>query len=222
MALNRLNAFAINYLNGSFIVYIPTFKKIMKRLRFTFSILSVLAILFLAPACKSKKVATPPPAPPVAPPPAPVEPPKPVDTDSDGIPDSTDRCPTVPGIAANNGCPEVKEPEPTFVYQNILFELNSAVLKTEYYEVLDAVARDLKKYPNVMMQISGHASNEGTETRNMTLSEDRATAVKTYLVNAGVKTENLMTKGFGESMPVASNDSEEGRQMNRRVVLKKN
>lgn len=183
--------------------------------------LAILALAVMSTSCKSKKVTPPTPPPVVAPPPAPVEPPKPVDTDNDGVPDSTDRCPTVAGVAANNGCPEVKEPVPTFVYPSILFELNSSVLKTEYYEVLDGVARDLKKYPDVMLHIGGHASAEGTDKRNLTLSEDRATAIKTYLVNAGVKAENLMTKGYGESMPVASNDTEEGRQMNRRVEVKK-
>ncbi|MEY3678490.1 MAG: hypothetical protein RI924_631, partial [Bacteroidota bacterium] len=175
------------------------------------------------PSCKSKKVIVQPPAP--APAPAPVEPPKPpveVDTDKDGISDSKDKCPEVAGIAANNGCPEVKAPEPSFTYGNIQFEFNSSVLKTNNYEILDQIARELKAYPGVSILINGHASEEGSTERNMTLSLDRANAVKTYLVNAGVKAENLMTKGFGESAPVASNDTEAGRELNRRVEFKKN
>ncbi len=197
----------------------------MKKIKNTISILGLVLIsaLLVLPACKSKKMvvqpAAPAPAPVVeAPKPPPVE----VDTDKDGIVDSKDKCPEVAGVAANNGCPEVKAPEPTFTYGNLQFEFNSSVLKTSNYEILDQIARELKAYPTVSLLINGHASEEGTVERNMTLSLDRATAVKTYLVNAGVKAENLITKGFGESSPIASNATEAGRELNRRVEFKKN
>lgn len=197
----------------------------MKKFKNTISILGLVLIsaLLVLPACKSKKLAVQP-APPA---PAPVvevpkAPPVEVDTDKDGIVDSKDKCPEVVGIAGNDGCPEVKAPEPTFTYGNLQFEFNSSVLKTSNYEILDQIARELKAYPNVNLLINGHASEEGSVERNMTLSIDRATAVKTYLVNAGVKAENLITKGFGESAPIASNATEAGRELNRRVEFKKN
>lgn len=197
----------------------------MKKNKNTISILGLVLIsaLLVLPACKSKKMvvqpAAPAPAPVVE---APKAPPVEVDTDKDGIVDSKDKCPDVAGIAANDGCPEVKAPEPKFAYSNLQFEFNSSVLKTSNYEILDQIARELKAYPTVSISINGHASEEGTVERNMTLSLDRATAVKTYLVNAGVKAENLITKGFGESSPIASNATEAGRELNRRVEFKKN
>lgn len=118
--------------------------------------------------------------------------------------------------------PKVVEVMPTFVYDNIQFEFNSSVLKTSSYQVLDQIGQEMKKYPSVKFNINGHASIEGTEARNMTLSNDRANSVKTYLVNLGVDRDNLTTNGFGASKPVASNKDEAGRSLNRRVEIQKN
>ncbi len=122
--------------------------------------------------------------------------------------------------------PPVKEEEPvvvvpTFNYSNIQFEFNSAVLRTSSYAVLDQMAMELKANPTVKLNLDGHASAEGTPQHNMVLSVDRANSVKSYLVNAGVDANNLVTKGYGESKPIASNDDEEGRSQNRRVEIKK-
>lgn len=143
------------------------------------------------------------------------------DSDKDGVPDSKDNCPSKWGTAENNGCPEVADPAPTFNYKNILFEFNSAVLKTSSYLILDEIAREMKKYPDMKFSLNGHSSAEGTETRNMTLSIDRATAVKSYLVSAGINGRNLEAKGFGEAMPLNTNNTESARQQNRRVEIKK-
>jgi outer membrane protein OmpA-like peptidoglycan-associated protein len=113
------------------------------------------------------------------------------------------------------------EKTPDFKYSNIQFEFNSSVLKTESYAVLDQIASEMKRYNTVKFNIEGHASKEGTDQRNMTLSNDRANAVKSYLINAGVEGENLTSVGFGEERPVASNDTEQGRVLNRRVEIKK-
>lgn len=115
----------------------------------------------------------------------------------------------------------VPEQMPDFNYSNIQFEFNSSVLKTSSYAVLDQIASEMKKYHTVKFNIEGHASREGTEQRNMTLSNDRAIAVKTYLINEGVEGGNLNSVGFGESKPVSSNETEEGRILNRRVEIKK-
>ncbi|MRX45710.1 OmpA family protein [Pedobacter puniceum] len=183
------------------------------------TMMALLAVTIFYSSCKSKKVVPPPPPEPVAAAPAPAPAPAPVvkDTDNDGIPDDKDACPEQKGTSAN-GCPEVVEQ--VFNYKNIQFEFNSSVLKTSSYEVLDEVARMMKTKPEAKFQLNGHSSAEGTEQRNMMLSVDRANAVKAYLVNNGIKSSNLITKGFGESSPLVANDTEAGRAKNRRVEIK--
>lgn len=186
------------------------------------SIAFLVAVVMFS-SCKPKKVITQAPVvqAPVqeAPKAAPVE----ADSDGDGIPDSKDNCPNKAGSTLNGGCPEAAvAAEPTFNYKNILFEFNSSVLKTSSYQVLDEIAREMKKHPSMQFSLNGHSSAEGTEKRNMTLSIDRATAVKSYLVTAGINANNLVTKGFGESIPLTSNDTESGRQLNRRVEIRRN
>jgi len=146
------------------------------------------------------------------------EPVKEVDTDGDGIPDSKDDCPEVKGSSANGGCPEIVKK--AIEYKNIQFEFNSSVLKTSSYAVLDVIAAGMKNFPDTKFQLDGHSSAEGTEARNLALSVDRANAVKNYLVNNGIKASNLITKGHGEKFPVAGNDNEAGRALNRRVEIK--
>lgn len=196
----------------------------MKNLKTVFTTISFafLMAIVLFPSCKPKKIVSQPVVQaPVqeAPKPAPVAE---SDSDGDGIPDSKDDCPNKAGTASNGGCPETVAAEPSFNYNNILFEFNSSVLKTGSYSVLDEIAREMKKYPSMSFSLNGHSSAEGTEKRNMTLSVDRATSVKSYLVSAGISANNLEAKGFGESMPISSNDSEAERQLNRRVEIKKN
>ena len=198
----------------------------MRNLKSTLSIFALLVFtaMVLFSSCKPKKIISQAPAAP-----APVqEAPKTTaaveaDTDGDGIPDSKDNCPNKAGSAVNGGCPETAAAAPpSFNYKSILFEFNSAVLKTSSYPVLDQIAREMKKYPSMTFSLNGHSSAEGTESRNMVLSIDRATAVKSYLVTSGINANNLVTKGFGESKPIASNDTESGRQLNRRVEINKN
>lgn len=115
--------------------------------------------------------------------------------------------------------PEPVVEKPNFNFKNILFEFNSSVLKTESYTVLDNIVREMQKDPSANFIINGHSSLEGTAEYNLSLSEDRANAVKRFIVNAGVPSENLSTKGLGASKPVASNDTESGREQNRRVEI---
>lgn len=197
----------------------------MKNSRTILQILVFFSAIVLLGSCKPKKLITQ--APPVPAQPAPVqEAPKPApaaeaDSDGDGIPDSRDNCPNKPGPASNGGCPEVAAAEPSFNYKNILFEFNSAVLKTASYPILDEIAREMKKHPDMRFNLNGHSSSEGTVQRNMTLSIDRATSVKSYLVSSGINGRNLEVKGFGESVPISSNNTEAGRQLNRRVEIKR-
>lgn len=155
---------------------------------------------FVATSCKSKKPLAVQPAPEVTTP-APAPAPAPVEEKKEEAPEP------------------VKMPD--FNYSNVQFEFNSAVLKTASYAILDQMGQEMKKYPEVKFDLNGHASIEGTAAHNMTLSVDRANSVKAYLVNMGVPTENLETTGFGATQPVASNDDEAGRSINRRVEIKK-
>lgn len=111
---------------------------------------------------------------------------------------------------------------PNYNFSKIQFELDSYVLKTESYAVLDQISREMKKDPNAKFTIYGHASIEGTADYNMKLSIDRGNAVKMYLVNSGVNPNNLLTVGRGANEPIASNDTEAGRSLNRRVEIRVN
>jgi OOP family OmpA-OmpF porin len=175
----------------------------MKFLRSNFSLIIILAALISLQACKAKKVVQKPapmadttkpapPPPPSAPTPAPTPPP-----------------------------PPPAPPAPDYNFSNIQFEFDSGILKTESYPILDKAAVEMKKDPSVKFNLNGYASAEGTDAHNMKLSQDRANSVKVYLVNTGVNADNLITKGFGESNPVADNTTDAGRILNRRVEIKK-
>lgn len=124
--------------------------------------------------------------------------------------------------------PKKEEPQaaviekPDYNFGKILFEFNSSVLKTASFEILDKAAAEMKKDPEAKFSINGHSSAEGTPEHNMSLSVDRANAVKSYLVNAGFSASNFSVQGFGEKQPVASNATEAGKAQNRRVEIKVN
>jgi len=110
--------------------------------------------------------------------------------------------------------------KPNYDFKNIQFEFDSGVLKTDSYSVLDQIVREMKKDTSVKFVINGHSSIEGSAEHNMALSVDRANSVKLYLVNAGISPDNLTSKGFGATQPTTTNDTEEGRTLNRRVEIK--
>ncbi|MEQ7798444.1 OmpA family protein [Pedobacter sp. ASV1-7] len=152
------------------------------------------------------------------------------DSDGDGVADQFDKCPGTPAGTAvdGSGCPLPKAPEPTALnqgnltgFETINFEFNSSVLKTESYPTLDKLSSVLRENGG-KVTVNGYASSEGTAAYNLKLSKDRANSVKTYLVNSGVNSSQVVTKGFGEANPIASNDTEEGRIQNRRVESARN
>lgn len=106
-------------------------------------------------------------------------------------------------------------------YKNdMLFSFDSAEIKPGAYPSLDKTADILMRYENTMIQIEGHTDNVGTEEYNMELSRRRADAVGEYLVSQGVNPARIRTVGFGESEPIAGNDSPWGRAQNRRVEMR--
>ena len=139
--------------------------------------------------------------------------PKPLDSDKDGVPDNLDQCPNTPlGATVDaRGC---------WTYAaKVLFDLNSAEVKSEAYPMLNDSVLILKKNPNLKVEIDGHADSTGAPEYNMTLSEKRAQAVKDFFISRGINAERLTTKGFGITKPAASNKTKEGRAKNRRVEL---
>lgn len=102
---------------------------------------------------------------------------------------------------------------------NVLFEFNSASLKPQGREVLAKIAGVLLIARDASLSVEGHTDNVGSEEYNLELSEDRAENVRNYLVEQGVLPENITVKAFGEDKPIASNETAEGRQRNRRVEI---
>jgi outer membrane protein OmpA-like peptidoglycan-associated protein len=102
---------------------------------------------------------------------------------------------------------------------SITFALNSSDLNAQFYSALDGVAMVLKEYDKTLVEVAGHTDSSGSDQYNQTLSERRAQAVTGYLASHGVKPSRLMSVGAGETHPIASNDTEQGRAANRRVEL---
>lgn len=142
------------------------------------------------------------------------------DTDGDGIPDHRDKCPNIVGTVANEGCPEIKKEDKKtleIAMQAVQFQTGSSTLKSESFEVLDQISSIMERYPDFVMEISGHTDNVGRIGFNQTLSEKRAKACYDYLIQKGISPDRLSHAGYGDSRPVSSNDTEKGRALNRRV-----
>ncbi len=102
---------------------------------------------------------------------------------------------------------------------DLLFDTNSATLKAGSFDEISRVARVLQQYPQTSIRIAGYTDSTGTEAYNQQLSERRAEAVKNALAAQGVSASRMLASGYGEGQPIASNATEAGRQLNRRVTL---
>ena len=145
------------------------------------------------------------------------------DTDGDTVLDKDDLCPEVKGTVANRGCPEVTEEvikKLNEYAKTILFNSGKATFKAETIPVLESMNAIFKEYPQAKFIIEGHTDSDGSNALNQTLSENRAAAVKAYLVENGIATDRLKAVGFGETVPIASNKTAAGKAQNRRVVVK--
>ena len=107
----------------------------------------------------------------------------------------------------------------TFVFDNLNFQSASTQLTPQSTATVNNLAEVLKAYPNARVELAGHTDNTGTADANQTLSLNRANAVKALLVNEGVNADSISTNGYGQTRPVASNDTNEGRELNRRLEL---
>ena len=105
----------------------------------------------------------------------------------------------------------------TVLIKNIFFDFGKATLRETSFPDLNRIVDLLNKYAEMTIEISGHTDNVGSDAANQALSQNRAKSVLDYLVSKGIAPERLVSKGLGEAKPVATNDTEEGRQKNRRV-----
>lgn len=146
------------------------------------------------------------------------------DKDNDGVPDKDDDCPEEPGMKNNRGCPvagNVTEQELSILEKAkyVHFKTGTAIIEEEDYSILDLVVEVMKHHPNDVLALEGHTDNVGDADANQKLALDRANAVKAYLVKNGVKDSQVTTASAGETKPIASNDTEEGKRLNRRVEM---
>jgi len=139
-----------------------------------------------------------------------------IDSDQDGVIDSEDLCPTTGiGVAVDaSGCAIF-----TGTLQGVNFPSNSAVLVDSAKARLNEVVSTLNQYPTIRFELSAHTDNQGDANANQTLSAKRARAVAAYLVESGIDVNRMSARAFGETIPIDTNDTAEGRRNNRRVEL---
>ncbi len=146
------------------------------------------------------------------------------DNDADGVADANDKCPAESespnGFQDGDGCPdEVPAAVQKFtgVIKGINFKKDSAELTRSSSRTLDAAVKLLQEYADLRLEVAGHTDNTGDAERNRALSQERADAVKAYLVSKGIPTDRLEAKGYGPDQPLADNATRAGQATNRRV-----
>ena len=134
----------------------------------------------------------------------------PVDEDGDGVVNSQDRCPGTPVGARvdDRGC---------WIVGSVLFDLGKDDIRSDYYYLLDEVARVLKRNPGMSIEVQGHTCTIGSAKYNQELSERRANAVRNYLTKKGINSGRLTARGYGYTRPVAASTTDAGKRLNRRV-----
>jgi OOP family OmpA-OmpF porin len=142
------------------------------------------------------------------------------DADRDGVADSADRCPETPRNYAvdSAGCPIPVE-EVARVELEVYFDFDQSEVKPEFFDEIKEVTDFMAQYPDVIIELEGHTDSRGTDAYNLALSERRAAAVRQVMMSRfGMVGSRISSRGFGESRPVASNETESGRAENRRVM----
>lgn len=144
------------------------------------------------------------------------------DRDGDGVLDKDDQCPDVAGPASNNGCPEVTDEVKKTLNEyakTILFDTGKSSIQKESEKVLNDIVAILNEYPTAKFRVEGHTDSVGSNANNLKLSKERAASVMKYLIENGVGSSRLSSEGFGEDKPIASNNTKDGRAVNRRVEI---
>ena len=150
-----------------------------------------------------------------------------VDRDHDGVTDGNDACPdapeTVNGYLDADGCPDQKPSRVQVtgtaieINQKVNFATGKDVILPDSFAVLDDVAQAMRDYPKLKIEIGGHTDNVGDDSKNQKLSKERADAVFEYLLAKGIPAPRMITIGYGETRPIDTNRTDEGRSNNRRV-----
>jgi hypothetical protein len=135
------------------------------------------------------------------------------DEDGDGVMNGTDLCPGTP-LGAQ------VDPRGCWVLNNVLFDYGKAALQAESYPTLENVVVILRSNPGLRLEVQGYTDNQGPSDGNRIMSEKRAQAVRAYLVQQGIEPQRVTAVGYGETQPVADNNTPEGRAANRRVELR--
>ncbi|NCS80880.1 MAG: OmpA family protein, partial [Ignavibacteria bacterium] len=153
----------------------------------------------------------------------------PLDADGDKVPDYLDKCPNTPkGVQVDAvGCPikketviVIKETESLVLSGDTNFEFNKSKLLPSAYAALEGIVVTMKEHPKYKWEIGGHTDGIGSANYNKKLSKQRAQAIQDYLVSKGIAKSNLKIVGYGKENPIATNETVEGRSMNRRVEIK--
>jgi type IX secretion system PorP/SprF family membrane protein len=145
------------------------------------------------------------------------------DTGGDGLNDAEDTCPKTAGPINNKGCPIIAEKEKEIIdiaFKSLEFETNSSNIQSSSFPSLNNLANLLIKNKSWNLLLEGHTDNVGNDKLNLEISKNRAEAVQKYLIENGVSIDRLKVKYYGETKPIADNNSIEGRQKNRRVEFK--
>ena len=146
------------------------------------------------------------------------------DTDGDGVSDDVDACPEEAGTAENSGCPELSN-EVVQTINELATKINFAagtdrIQGKKVMNSLNEIKKLLDENPDGSLVIEGHTSSDGEAEANLALSQNRAAAIKAFLVNLGVNPDRLKTEGYGEERPISDNETQEGRALNRRVQFR--
>lgn len=142
------------------------------------------------------------------------------DADRDGVPDSRDNCPNTPRNFAvdADGCPIPME-ETATVELMVNFDFDRSEVKPQYFDEIEEVADFMAQFPDIDIDLEGHTDSRGTEAYNLALSDRRVAAVRQVMIDRfNVDANRVSSTGFGESQPIASNDTDAGRAENRRVM----
>jgi outer membrane protein OmpA-like peptidoglycan-associated protein len=144
------------------------------------------------------------------------------DADGDGVLDKDDQCPNIVGPASNNGCPIVSvevQKEITDLARAIYFQTGKMSFTDETAIRMEQISAILNQYKTLRFDVEGHTDSTGSDKINNRLSQERADAVRDYLVEHGFPADKITAKGFGSANPIGDNKTSKGRQENRRVEI---